>query len=1306
MSPQPGRIITFYSYKGGTGRTMAVANVAWILATNGKRVLAVDWDLESPGLHRYFHPFLVDKKLRASRGVIDLVRDYAGAAMEPHEGAEEHDWFLQYADVEREAVSLAWPFPEDGVIDLLPAGLQDQSYSKAVSTFDWPIFYERLGGGAFIQALRENMRQHYDYVLVDSRTGLSDTASICTAHLPDIVVNCFTLGEQSIDGSASVAESIVAQRHDEEVRLLPVPMRVEDAEQVKLEAGRDYARQRFADFLNLDAEAVDRYWGDVEIPYKPFYAYEEILAAFGDRARQENSLLASYERLTRIITDGEVTELVPLEERDRRRWLAEFERPRQTVPSEVLISYASIERTWAEWVAAELGELGLRAALQEVDFATGPTDATDLDKVLGAANRVLVLLSQEYVKSPNASEIWRLATSREPAGGGHFLIPLRLDGVRVGSPFGLRQPAVDLTNPSEERAREALAAALGVPHRTRPQPDGGRGGPRFPASPPPVWEVPQRNLAFTGRSAILEGLRDRLSASVTVVVPQALFGLGGVGKTQVALEYAHRFAADYDVVWWVSAEQPSQVRSSLARLAGPLGLPAAENIEETVQSVLDALRRGEPYRRWLLVFDNADDPEDLREYLAQGPGHVLLTSRNLDWSRQANAVEVGAFSREESVAFLRKRVPSLSLSDADQVAEKLGDLPLAIEQAGAWLAVTAMPPEQYLEMLDSQLPRVLEENPPPGYHRTAAATWLLALERLREQMPAAAKMLELCAFFAPEPIPMSLLYSKRFVDVLLPFDASLNDRFMQGRLVKEIGRYALARPDAGHTSIQVHRLVQTVIRAHLSDVERVANLSDVHEILAAANPKDPDDAKNWDAYSQLSSHLRRSGALSSNSPAVRQLVADVARYLNLSGDQASCEELAREALTAWRSTSEVDDLTALTLSLTLANAVRAEARYAEAYEIDERAGAELAARFGERHPYAIMSITSRAADLRGLDRYTEAHALDEEAVAKSREELGVDHPRTLNAASNLAVSMRLIGDFFGATRLDEEVREMRRLVLGKDHQATLQSEISYARDLRDIGDFKGSKERLETVLERSRALVGDSHERTLRCAKTLAVCLRKLGELDAAHALSQETLARYSKTLGRNHPSTLACANNLACDQSAVGDDAGARRTAEEALERSRGRLGENHTFTLAWTNNLATFMRKLGDHEAALPLIQRVMDRFAAVFGPAHPYTLAATINYANDLFDTGDHAAALQADRSTHARMRQVLGDDHPDAIAAEHNLVTSLRATGDHNVARPLREDALARSVRVLGDQHPNTMAVRAGIRLDCDLDPPSI
>ena len=1302
-----GTVITFYSYKGGTGRTMALANVAWILATNGHRVLVVDWDLESPGLHRYFHPFLVDKKLRTSRGVIDMVRDFASAAIEEHED-DDPGWYLSMANVEREAVSLTWRFPNDGVIDLLPAGQQDASYFSTVSTFEWPAFYGRLKGGVFLRALRDNMREHYDYVLIDSRTGLSDTASICTVLLPDIVVDCFTLSEQSIDGAAAVAGSIARQRPELPVRIRPVPMRVEDAEQVKLEAGRDYARQRFEQFLDLAPEAVDRYWGDIEIPYKPFYAYEEILAGFGDRSMQENSLLASYERLTRILTDGAVAEMVPMPERDRRRWLAEFERPKPSATSDVLVSYAAVDRMWAEWVGTELGESGLRVILQEIDYATGGPDNADVEQLVASVNRVIVLLSQDYVGSAQAAEFWRLVAPREPHASTRLLVPIRIDGVRVGAPFAERLLAVDFTNLDEERARDALLHALDQPNRPYRGPgETRRRGPRFPATLPPVWSVPQRNASFTGRGAVLEGLRNRMSSSPTVVVPQALYGLGGVGKTQVAVEYAHRFAASYDIVWWVSAEQVDQVRASLAQLAERLGLPRADTVTENVRAALDALRSGEPYNRWLIVFDNAGDPEDLREYLPQGPGHTLLTSRNLAWGRQARTIEVNVFAREESISFLQKRVPSLPLAEADAVAEKLGDLPLAIEQAGAWLAATAMPVATYMQLLDTQMPQVLSTNPPPAYDSTAAATWLLSLQRLRETMPAAAKVLELCAFFAPEPIPMTLLYSERFVEVLTPYDPALSEPLLQGRLVQEIGRYSLASIDSAASTIQLHRLVQAVIRDRLSPEERAECRRHVHEILAAANPKDGDLPANWPIYSQLRLHLRAARVLESRNGAVRQLVVDMVRYLWKYSDYQSSEELATDALTVWRRQRDGDeDLTSLWMRVHLGNALRSSAKYAEALANDEETYQALRERGGLDHPFTITCLSSMAADFRALNRYDEARALDEEAYDRSKNMLGEDHFRTLNALSNLAVSLRMVGDFTGATQLDEEALRRRRRAIGERHLSTLLSAHNLGRDLRDIGRYQDARKQLEHTVHLYREVVGEDYPETLRTAKTLAVTLRKVGEINAAHALSSDILGRFNQVLGRRHPDTISAVNNLACDQSALGDDRLARQTAQDAYDRYQAGLGENHAFTLACANNLAIFLRKLGDHGAARPIADRVVRQFEAILGPQHPYTLACIINLANEYYDEGEYAAALRIDEELYPRMMRALGPEHPDTLAAGNNLSVSQNINGDRVGAAALTQSVLTMSVRVLGENHPNTASVRNGQRLNCDIDPPQI
>ena len=294
-----GRIITFYSYKGGTGRTMAAANMAWILASNGRKVLLIDWDLESPGLHRYLRPFLADPDLTHTAGLID----FACAA------AEASASLLEYV------VPVDWKFPTGGLIEFVAAGRQDENYPRRVNNFNWRDFYERRGGAKLIAAERARLKASYDYVLIDSRTGVSDISSICTVQMPDLLVVPFTLNHQSIEGAAVSAASIQAQRAG--LPIFPVPTRVEYGEQDKLSAALKFARRMFAPFLlhvQSDRGAIDlrqqaRYWQDVETPYVAYYAFEEVPAAFKDEPRSRRGLLAASERLSSWLTDREVSSL-------------------------------------------------------------------------------------------------------------------------------------------------------------------------------------------------------------------------------------------------------------------------------------------------------------------------------------------------------------------------------------------------------------------------------------------------------------------------------------------------------------------------------------------------------------------------------------------------------------------------------------------------------------------------------------------------------------------------------------------------------------------------------------------------------------------------------------------------------------------------------------------------------------------------------------------------------------------------------------------------------------------------------------
>jgi len=322
----PGKIITFYSYKGGTGRTMNLANIAWILASNGKRVLAIDWDLEAPGLHRYFYPYLTDKALTSSDGVMEFVVAFAIEAVtpDPESQPSPDDWYLPYANILRYAKSLNWKFPGRGTLDFIPAGRQDQTYARRVNTFDWEAFYNRLGGGLLIEEAKQIMRKEYDYVLIDSRTGVSDTSGICTVQMPDVLALCFVLNNQSIDGADGVARSVYNQRRKENgdpgIRILPIPMRVDLYEKKLLEKQKALAKEKFAPYLeHLPESEREDYWGQVEVFYFPYYSYEEILAADSDQPGERNTLLAVCERIASQLTKGDVTQFVPsLEEQQSR----------------------------------------------------------------------------------------------------------------------------------------------------------------------------------------------------------------------------------------------------------------------------------------------------------------------------------------------------------------------------------------------------------------------------------------------------------------------------------------------------------------------------------------------------------------------------------------------------------------------------------------------------------------------------------------------------------------------------------------------------------------------------------------------------------------------------------------------------------------------------------------------------------------------------------------------------------------------------------------------------------------------------
>jgi len=415
---------------------MALANIAWVLASNGSRVLTIDWDLEAPGLPRFFQPFLDDRLLASSNGLIDLFAAHVERLSVANRGVPSIDPYLTQPeqDVSQYVIPINWKFPNGGSLDLLSAGKPGPAYARHVTQFDWEQLYMRFGGQRLIEDLKAQLRAAYDYVLIDSRTGINDTSSICTVQVPDVLVVCFTLNRQSIEGSARVAESVDAQRRlgadRKALKIFPVPMRVERAELDKLNSARRLVASKFRPFLgHLSGGEISSYWSNVEVPSLPFYAYEEILCAFADDSRDPKSMSASIERITGYLTDAQIKSSPDIDHQTRLRVLAAFAESTPATPleSSCFISYSSKDATFAEQLHADLEKAGVRCWFAPHDLPIGAKIRTGIDRAISEYDRVVLILSANAISSPWVEKEVETAFEREAATDRTILVPLRLD---------------------------------------------------------------------------------------------------------------------------------------------------------------------------------------------------------------------------------------------------------------------------------------------------------------------------------------------------------------------------------------------------------------------------------------------------------------------------------------------------------------------------------------------------------------------------------------------------------------------------------------------------------------------------------------------------------------------------------------------------------------------------------------------------------------------------------------------------------------------------------------------------------------
>jgi tetratricopeptide (TPR) repeat protein len=746
-----------------------------------------------------------------------------------------------------------------------------------------------------------------------------------------------------------------------------------------------------------------------------------------------------------------------------------------TVDRDFFVSFTGADRPWAAWLLAELDAAGYSSVSQLRDFTAGSNFVTEMHQAARRARRTLGVLSPQALRAPFVWQEWAQRLAADPTGEQRALVLVRVESCE---PEGLLGPVVyvDLVGLDEAAAQERLREELAsVVRGQRLQPDAavfpGSGPaaavadvqrPRFPTALPPVWNVPyRRNPDFTGREYSLAGLAGRLGQGAETAVIQALQGAGGVGKTALAVEYAYRHRSEFDAVWWVGAEEPATLVGDLADLAVALRL--AEPGQADQQLAVLAVRHWlDGHDRWLLVLDNAqapDTPTGLDAPLAHLVdlvpqvlhGQVLVTSRDASWEEHATLTELEVFTPEEATGFLLARSGSSDPTSAAEIAELLGWLPLALEQAGAYVRETRIPLATYLDRL-RQYPAVTVTKGRPRDRDpadTVATTWQVSLERVRP-IPGAVALLEVCAFLGSEEIPRDLFTHAL---ELVPEEVAVlaGDPFVLDEAVAGLRRFGLVKAD--EQVLSVHRLVQQVVRDHLdAEQERHAWARRAVDLLRGAFPADPDEPSAWPRCDQLLAHVL-----------------------------AATDNARAEGVAGQTSGSLLTDAGVY---------LRARAGLPLAQTVLEQALAIREAALGADHPDVALTLTYLGTVLRRRGEPASARQVLERALEINKMAYGLQDPRLAVTLGHLGHAFRELGDLNQARAAHERALAIRQGVYhGQQHPEVAFALRDLGRTLRDAADIAEARSHVERALGIFEAAYGPEHPETATSLDHLAAVL-------------------------------------------------------------------------------------------------------------------------------------------------------------------------------------------------------------------------
>jgi tetratricopeptide (TPR) repeat protein len=809
---------------------------------------------------------------------------------------------------------------------------------------------------------------------------------------------------------------------------------------------------------------------------------------------------------------------------------------------DLFVSYTAADRRWAQWIAWQLEQDGYTTRIQAWDFGPGSDFIEQMQQAVIHTERTIVVLSPAYLESRFGGAEWHAVFTKDPTGEQGLLVPVRVAEVE---PPGLlaSRVYVDLVGLDESAARTALLDGLrgtGTRPPTAPRFPGAGGSevevPRFPGDLPPTWNVPfLRNPLFTGRDDQLEVLRAQLQTGAGAVRRVVVTGLGGGGKTQLAVEYAYRHTGDYELIWWIRAATPASLIGDYTALAAKLGVREDRNQDVTVARVRGWLERN---HGWLLIFDNAEVPKRLLKLLPQGgDGQVLMTSRRADdWRPLATPLGLDVLPTPEATRFLLDRTGGTDEVAATRLAETLGGLPLALEQAGALIAQSGgvLTLAGYQAQFEQRSQELLGRGRPYGYAHTVDTTWELSLQPLRRQAPAAVELLTLAAFLGPDDLPWSLL-ADHADQLPTTLATAARDPLALGETVAALRRYSLIKV-AGQGFV-VHRLLQTVMREDLDRATQQAWAGVAVRSLHAALPRMAEDVRFRPTYQRLLPHALVAAG-HAHDLGVELVMAGW--LLNRAGNYA------------WGR----------------GQYVQAKAYLKEAQAVHERA-------LGPTDPAVATDRRDLGGVLLSLAEFTDARTELEQALDVHERVLGLNHPYVANDRSLLGRALQGLGDLSGARAQLEQAVDISEAALGPEDPTVAIYRANLGRVLQALGDLAGARAQLEQAVEISETTI-PGHPTVASCRGNLGVVLQALGDLPGAHNQLEQALEINEAALGPDHPTMATRRGNLGRLLQALGDLSGARSQLEQALTIGERALSPDHPTVIDLRNALAGIPKTL----------------------------------------------------------------------------------------------------------------------------------